>query len=87
MADVANAYEFLNQTLGLKLTQRQIRLAEARFREQFAREAGYAVEARGPKFHENWEFFTRLEPRKTALDGKALSIDELAKDVEGKKAD
>jgi hypothetical protein len=62
MADIFQAYRFLNQALGLKLTDAQLARAEAGFRLTFTDREGYNIAKRD--IH-NWEFFTHLAPRKS----------------------
>jgi len=77
VADVSNAYQFLNESLQLGLPDDQLALVEAQFRESFAERRGYKIEVGGSEFHENWEFIASLEPRTTALDRTPFTREEL----------
>jgi hypothetical protein len=62
MADIFRAYKFMNDALGLKLSDIQIARAEARFKLHYMGEEKYASHA---KNLENWEFFAHLAPRQS----------------------
>jgi hypothetical protein len=81
VADVSNAYNFLNESLRLGLSAKQLAVAEARFRLDFADRMGYKVDRDVPDFHENWEFITRLEPRNTPLDRAPFTAEELKEEA------
>jgi hypothetical protein len=61
MADIFRAYKFMNDALGLKLSDTQIARAEARFKLHYLREEKYNAPE---KNLEHWEFFAHLAPRK-----------------------
>jgi len=62
MADLFQAYKFLNQALGLKLSESQLARAEAGFRLTFLDREGFKI---ARKDIGNWEFFAYLGPRKS----------------------
>ena len=62
MADLFQAYKFLNQALGLKRTDVQLARAEAGFRLTFTDREKYGI---AKKDVHNWEFFAHLAPRRT----------------------
>jgi len=70
MADLFRAYKFLNDSLGLKLSDLQIARAEARFRLKFIEEERDLMLINQERYKvaeqdlQNWEFFSYLAPRR-----------------------
>lgn len=62
MADLFQAYKFLNEALGLKIPDVDLARAEAGFRLTFTDREKYKI---GKKDIHNWEFFAHLAPRKS----------------------
>jgi hypothetical protein len=63
MADVMKAYQFLNDSLKLGLTDEQLMFAEKALMQSWLAEHGYP-RAEDPATAEQWEFFSYLKPRK-----------------------
>ncbi len=60
MADIWNAYQHLNESLGLKLDKETLMRAEATFKEKFLAEKGFPREH--IKDPSEWEFFAYVVP-------------------------
>ncbi|MGI8838856.1 MAG: hypothetical protein ACR2H4_19780 [Pyrinomonadaceae bacterium] len=60
MAAVFGAYKFLNQSLGLKLSDPQISKVEREFKVAWAKRRDYGNRMVEP---DDWEFFAHLVPR------------------------
>lgn len=62
MADIWRAYKFINKSLGLRLSDEQLRGAEAAFKRHFMEDLGFH-RAEIEKV-DQWEFFGHLQPTK-----------------------
>jgi len=80
MADIFNAYKFLNDALGLNISDVEIARAEMGFRLKFMDQEKYKVSKRDLK---NWEFFAHLGPRKS-FSKPELAKAALARPLRGK---
>ena len=62
MADIWEAYQFLNKSLKLSLDKESLLRAEAGFMKEFMKKKGFPNSARVT----DWEFFAHLTPAKRA---------------------
>ena len=66
MADVYRAFQFMNESLGLKIPLDKLAAMERQMKLQWGEEYGYR-EVRDPN---EWEFFSQLIPRNKNVEPK-----------------
>jgi hypothetical protein len=64
MADIWEAYQFLNKSMKLGLSRADLWRAEAEFKRDFMRRRGFEAEERVAEEVNEWEFFAYLAPAK-----------------------
>ena len=62
MADVWEAYKFLNEALDLNLDDEALMRAEGQFKLHFMQSRGFALQSDERQAVQDWEFFSYLAP-------------------------